>query len=439
MLFLRKKCLSILWCALLWWANPTFAVLKIDIIGGVEGAAPIAIIPFQAGGIAPKEEVSAIVAADLRRSGYFAPLDQATLGEKPSEAEQINYNYWRAKGVDNILIGKVLSPSPNQFTIQFQLVDLIKKQQLLGLSVSSTAADLRKKAHQISDLVFEAITGKKGIFSTRIAYVLYLHKDKQPYRLAVADIDGENEQIILYSKTILLSPAWSHNGQWLAYVTYEHEAPEIYTQNIHTAKRERLSAQYAELKQATSISAPAWAPDDKKLAFTMIKNGNSDIYYLDMQRKLISRISNHYEIDTEPAWTPDGKSIIFTSGRGGTPQLYKTNLIGDNVERLTFEGKYNARASVAPDGKSVAFIYTEGNNSNIAVLNMDRKTVQVFPDNGSTLHESPSFAPNGQMIVYAAGYKGKLSVVTVDGRFGYDVSFREGVVREPVWSPLLTN
>jgi TolB protein len=323
-----------------------------------------------------------------------------------------------------------------QYKVNFRLFDILKGEQLLGYSFSATKSSLRSIAHRISDHIIENLTGLAGAFDARIAYVTAKHVmskqgpgKKIKYYLQVADTDGYNPQTLLASDEPIMSPVWSPDGKHMVYVSFEHAKPEIYIHDIYTAKRKLITS-------FTGINgAPVWSPDGKKLALTLSKDGNPDIYILNISDKSLRRITKHWGIDTEAAWMPDGQSLIFTSNRSGKPQLYRVSLESNSrPQRLTFEGKYNANASVSKDGAMIAFVQGENNVFRIAVLHADTRFIQVLTD--GPLDESPEFAPNGSMILYASQHKGKavLAAVSTDGRHKQRLALSEGQVREPAWS-----
>jgi len=413
------------------------ARLNIEITGGVEGGLPIAVVPFAWEGIgeAP-ESVGAIVKNDLARSGQFTTLDADSMVGLPSTGKMIDFALWRQTGIDNIVVGRLQQKSDDQFVIQFQLFDIHRAMQLSGYSIPTDRASLRQTAHQISDIIYEKLTGVKGAFSTRITYVMVDTIEQQrSYRLAVADSDGFNEQIILSSKESLMSPSWSPDGKRLAYVSFEAGHSQIFVQQLANGQREMV-ANYPGLN-----SAPAWSPDGKQLALTLSKDGNAEIYILNLQSKKLIRVSRSYGIDTEAVWSPDGRSLVFTSDRGGKPQLYRVTMVRGQpkgrAKRITFEGRYNARASFSPDGKQLAMIHLDQEGYRIAVLELESGNLRVLTD--TRLDESPSFAANGSMIIYATelGGRGVLSAVSSDGRAHQRLQLNVGDVREPAWSPYL--
>jgi TolB protein len=333
--------------------------------------------------------------------------------------------------VDNLVIGQIKETGPQQYTVEFQLFDVFRTSRLIGYSFPARQSELRRVAHHISDLIYEQLTGEKGAFNTQIAYITTTGSGKnKSYTLLVADSDGYNPQTILRSAQPLMSPAWSSDGSEVAYVTFEQKTAEIYIQNVATGARHKV-ASFPGIN-----GAPAWSPDGRRIALTLSRDGNPEIYIMTLANKSLKRLTNSPAIDTEPVWTPDGRSIVFTSDRGGAPQLYQVSTGGGQVKRLTFDGKYNAGADISPDGKKIAMVHGENGRYRIAVQDRETGLLRVLTD--GKLDESPSFSPNGSMIIYAtdAGNRGVLAAVSVDGRFRQRLSLQAGNVREPVWSPI---
>jgi len=411
------------------------AALTIEITQGVKGAMPIAVVPFswEGPGHEAPLEITSIITGDLYRSGRFSPLPERDMLAKPSDPAKVNFKNWRLLGVESLVVGKVRALPNNQYQVQFVLFDVFRSRQITGqtFNVRGGAADLRKTAHQVSDIIYEALLGERGAFDTKIAYVTQSTDSagRIRYSLQVADADGHAPQAILNSREPLMSPAWAPGGKELAYVTFENGRPAIYTQNIRLGTREKI-ASFRGIN-----GAPAWSPDGTRLALVLSKGGSPDIYVMNLLNKKLTRLTTSYAIDTEPVWTPAGDAIVFTSDRGGKPQLYQVALSGRQIKRLTFEGDYNARATLSPDGRLVAMVHGSNNRYRIAVLDLENGALQVLTD--SSLDESPSFAPNGSMIIYATQgrHKGFLSAVSVDGRVRQRLVLQEGDAREPVWSP----
>ncbi len=405
------------------------AALTIEITEGVESAVPVAVVPFASQG-APLD-ISAVVKADLERSGYFKMMGEQGMPGRPSTAAEVNFKDWQAAGQNYLVIGQVNGAGGDQYNIQFQLLDVYKSGQLLGYRMNSSSADLRRTAHHISDLIFEKLTGKKGVFSGRIAYITTINQGnkQQTYQLQIADADGFNPQTVASSVEPLMSPAWSPDGKKMAYVSFERKSAAIYVQTLATGARTRV-AEFPGIN-----GAPAWSPDGTRLALTLSKDGSPDIYVLNLLTHSLTKLTKSFAIDTEPAWSPDGNNIVFTSDRGGKPQIYMVPSQGGQEKRLTFSGDYNARASFSPDGKSLVMVQGNGNDYRIAVMDMATRSINVLT--GGPSDESPSFAPNGSMILYASkkGGTGFLSAVSIDGKMQQKLVFNSGEVREPAWAP----
>jgi len=405
------------------------APLTIEITEGVESAVPVAVVPFASSG-APVN-ISAIVNADLARSGFFKMMSEQGMPARPSTVAEVNFKDWQGLGQNYLVIGQVSDTGGGQYNVQFQLLDVYKNGQLLGYRMTSSADDLRRTAHHISDLIFEKLTGKKGVFSGRIAYITTNNQGnkQQSHQLQVADADGFNPQTVASSVEPLMSPSWSPDGKKMAYVSFERKSAAIYVQTLATGERTRV-AEFPGIN-----GAPAWSPDGTKLALTLSKDGSPDIYVLNLSTRSLTRLTKTFAIDTEPSWSPDGRSIVFTSDRGGSPQIYSVPSQGGQEKRLTFSGDYNARASFSPDGKSIVMVHGNGNDYRIAVMELASRSINVLTSGRSD--ESPSFAPNGSMILYASkkGRTGFLSAVSLDGKMQQKMAFNSGEVREPAWAP----
>lgn len=406
--------------------------LVIRITQGVEGAFPIAIVPFEwTGASALPESISQVVATDLQRSGRFAPMGEADLPARPTDVTQVNYKDWRVLGMDNLVIGKVNATPDGGLMVEFRLLDVFTGKQLVGFQIPSTADNLRLTAHHISDVIFETLLKVRGAFSTRIAYVTVQKIDKKTSiaRLQIADADGYNAKTILESKQPLLSPAWSPDGNRLAYVSFEDRNSAIYIQDIRTGERQKV------ISGPGINSAPAFSPDGSRLAVTLSHEGNPDIYVIDLATKRQTRLTSNEAIDTEASWAPDGQSLVFTSDRGGGPQIYRVAASGGEARRVTFNmGDYNARASFSPDGGRLVLV-NGGQGYRIAVLDLQNGSSRILTGGG--LDESPSFAPNASMIIYATmGGRGtELAATSVDGKVKQRLGVQTGEVREPAWGP----
>jgi TolB protein len=414
------------------WPHTSHATLTIKITQGLEGAQPIAIVPFglQQGSQPPPQDIARIIANDLTRSARFAPLPVGDLPSRPSTASAVNFSDFRILGTPNLVIGKVNRLANGRFKVEFRLFDVFRGAQLTGYELDARPDELRRIAHQMSDIIYEALTGERGAFDTRIAYVTELRSGgASKYALNVADSDGFNPQVVLESKAPIVSPAWSPNGRQLAYVSFEGDRPRIFSQNLTTGIRQVIAA-FPGLN-----GAPAWSPDGKQMAMTLSKDGNAEIYVMDIDTRRLRRLTVGAAIDTEAAWAPDGESLVFTSDRGGSPQIYRVAASGGRATRLTFEGTYNSRATFAPDGKSLALVHGNKGTFRTAVLDLENKVLRVLTK--TTLDESPSFAPNGSMVLYATSGDGggTLAGVTIDGRVRQELASQQGDVREPAWSP----
>jgi TolB protein len=420
-----------LFTLLFWLATPLYAVISIEITEGFEGAIPMAVVEFDTKGLPVqiKTDLAQIVTQDLNRSGVFKVLNSTQYKSKPHYSKDVNYANWRQLKQEYLVVGRILSKQPGKLDVQFQLLDVLKQKQIVGYTFPVKLRNLRNTAHEISDLIYEKITGIPGAFNTRIAYISARQGKARKYVLQVADTDGFNPQTVLESDEPLMSPAWSPDGQSLAYVSFENKRPEIFIQHLATAKRSKITG----FKGING--APSWSPDGKQLAIVLSKDKSPDIYTIDVASKKLKRLTTHRAIDTEPVWNPDGQSIIFTSDRSGAPQLYEVSVNGGRPKRISFEGRYNSAADISQDGKNLVMVYGEGNRYQIAQLDRENGYLNLLTNN--SLDESPSFAPNGRMVLYAStqGNTGVLYMVSLDGQSKHKLSDQAGDIREPVWGP----
>ena len=405
---------------------PARAALTIEIIGTGATQLPIAVVPFRA------EEriaqpVTPVIAADLARSGLFRMIDSGGLSPLPHEPQDLNFSVWRARGADAVVIGSISQLPDGRYDVRFRLMDVARQVQLTGFAYAASADQLRLTAHRIADVIYEALTGAKGVFSTRIAYIV---KKGKRFELQVADADGYGAQTVRWSDEPILSPSWSPDGTRLAYVSLERKKPVVYVQSLMTGQFQAVANYWG------SNSAPAWSPDGRRLAVVLSKDGGSQIYFIGTDGKgEPRRMTFSSAIDTEPNFSPDGELLLFTSDRGGSPQIYGMPVAGGEARRLTFEGTYNVTPRFNPDGKSFTFIQRNGGRFNVAVQDMTTRQVQVLTD--GVIDESPSFAPNGRTILYATEVRGRgvLSAVSSDGRVKQRLTEEAGDVREPAWGP----
>ena len=422
-------------------AGPAWSALRIEITQGLESATPIAVARFgwRGSGPASPESLSTIIAADLARSGRFAPFQD--LPQHPVRKEDVRWSDWRRLRVGSLVIGSVeesVRGGVREYQVEYRLFDTFTAAQLAGQRYSGVRPDqLRWVAHQMSDEIYYALTGEGGAFATRIAYVTETASPEGSvvYALNVADSDGGNPVVLRTSPHPLMSPSWSPDGRRLAYVSFEGGSSRIMMQELATGQRRELTA-FPGIN-----GAPAFSPDGRRLALTLSKDGSPDIFVLDLATGDLRRLTTSPDIDTEPAWSPDGRSLVFTSDRsGGRPQLFEVSAAGgDEPRRLTFSGRYNARAAFSPDGSRLVFVHESepAGGNRIAVMVVGSGEIEVLTN--GVLDESPTFAPNGRMILYAATERNRsaLAAVSIDGRFRQRLSIDETGVRDPAWSPRL--
>jgi len=409
--------------------------LKIDIVGGVRTATPITVVPFALqGGSQPPTDVADVIHNDFNRSGKFRALDKASIVELPSQGSDIKFATWRLLKQDYIVVGRIKDAGGGMVQVEYELWDVNKQQSLLSQAMQpAPVGDLRNVAHQIADAIYQKITGVRGAFWTRIAYITAVGLgNNTSYSLLVADSDGFNPQVVARSKESLLSPSWSPDGKKIAYVSFESGNSNIYVQDITTGSRQLVESHPKGIN-----GAPAWSPDGSKLAVALSFSGNLNIYVLDMASRQETRVtSNNLAINTQPVWAPDGQSIYFTSDRSGRPQIYQTPVSGGTATRISFQGQNNQNVSVSYDGKQIAMVQGNGNVYRIAIADQSLGG-QVRYVSPGPYDESPSFAPNASMLLYAAteGTRGVLYSVSADGNVRQRLVLSDGDVREPSWGP----
>ncbi|MBS0499520.1 MAG: Tol-Pal system protein TolB [Burkholderiaceae bacterium] len=404
-------------------ALPALAQFRVEVSGVGLTQMPIALVPFRGEAGSP-QAISAIVRADLERSGQFRGVDAA--GASMDETTRPDMASWRQRSADALAGGSVTRLPDGRWDVRFRLWDVVRDADLGGQGYVVPQADLRLAAHKSADYIYEKLTGEKGVFSTRIAYVT---QNGKRYTLWVADADGENAQPALSSPESIISPAWSPDGRQLAYVSFEARKPVIYVHDVATGRR-RLLANFKG-----SNSAPAWAPDGRSLVVTLSRDGGSQLFQIGAGGGEPRRLTSSQSIDTEPAFSPDGKTLYFVSDRGGAPQIYRMPAGGGAAQRVTFGGNYNVSPNISPDGRWMAYIARTGGAFKLNVMDLASGTSTAITDTGDD--ESPSFAPNSKLIVYATRQGGReaLMTTTVDGKIKARLAGQGGDLREPTWGP----
>jgi TolB protein len=406
--------------------------LNVDIVGGLKTATPIVVVPFaQAGGAPLPTDIADVIRNDFNRSGKFRSLAKSDIVESPTRGSDIKFATWRLLKQDYITVGRISDAGGGMLRVEYELWDVNKQQSLLAQAFTAPAGDLRGVAHQIADQIYEKVTGVRGAFWTRIAYVTAVGLgNNSTYSLIVADSDGYNPQVVARSRESLLSPAWSPDGRKLAYVSFESGNSNIYIQDLTTGARQLVEAHKG------INGAPAFSPDGSKLAVSLSFPGSPQIFVVELGSRRETQLTKGYSINTEPVWSPDGQSIYFTSDRSGKPQIYQIPLGGGEPQRISFQGQNNAKASVSYDGKQIVMVQGNGNVYRIAI--MDRSLGgQVRSISPGPIDDSATFAPNAGMLLYAAteGSRGVLYSVSNDGLVRQRLALADGNVQEPAWGP----
>ena len=420
---MKKYLLQVIALALLLGAEVSaLAQLKIEVAGVGSDQIPVSVANF-ASDLPGNQSLSAIIRADLARSGMFRVID---IKEVIADNAPLDLAAWKARGVDAVVTGVVYKGTDGRIELRYRLRDTTKPGDISGLDIRAQAQFSRTAAHRVSDDVFKALTGLRGVFTTRIAYV---SKSGGEFRLEIADSDGENEVTVFRSAEPIISPAWSPDGKKLAYVSFDNKKPIIYVQELDTGRRIPVA------NYKGNNSAPAWSPDGKQLAIALSRDALTQIYLINADGSDIRRLTKSNGIDTEPCFSPDGQTIYFTSDRGGSPQIYRMSIDGTDVRRITFRSDYSISPSVSADGKMLAYIAGRGGSYQLHLH--DLVTGSERPLSTAAHDESPSFAPNGRFIVFSSGSgsRGTLTVVSTDGNARYSLSSRTSNIREPVWGP----
>jgi TolB protein len=410
------------------------AALEIEVTSGVRDPVPIAIVPFAHGAAEVPVDVASVIQHDLEGSGRFKALPQERMPATPARVEEVATAAWKAVGSDYVVVGRVTAMDAGGFAVDFDLINTLTGSRLAGQRFTGSASALRNAAHRTSDVIYQKILGVRGAFATRIAYVAVDGEPPaQTFRLLVADADGANQQRILEYRYPIMSPAWSPDGQWLAYVSFESKHSAVYVQLVRTGERRLVSA------RAGVNGAPVWSPDGKRLALTLgASSGNLDIYVLDLTSQALTKITDDPAIDTEPEWAPDGRSLYFTSDRAGSPQIYQIGIQpGARPKRITFGCSYCARPRISPDGTLLGMVTLDKGSYRIAVQELASGSMRTL--SRGRLDESPSFAPNGATLIYSEreSGRGELATVSTDGLTGLRLKASEGEIREPAWGPFI--
>jgi TolB protein len=408
-------------------AGTAHAQLRVEISGAGASQYPIAIADF-ASADPQGAEIANIIRTDLGGSGMFRIVDAA--GAALSESSAIGFAAWKTRGADALAVGSANRLADGRVDVRYRLADTVQQSQLDGVAITSAPSELRHTSHQIADRIYEKLTGVRGVFATRIAYVL---KRGDLFELQIADADGQNSQTALRSREPIISPSWSPDGSKLAYVSFESRKPVVYVHTLSSGQRVPV----ANFKG--NNSAPAWSPDGGTLAVVLTRDGLSQIYLMNADGSNLRRLTQSTGIDTEPVFTPDGKSLLFTSDRGGSPQIYRLDISSAQAQRVSFKGNYNISPRISPDGNTLAYVTRRDGGYQIAVLDLPTGNELLLTTGGR--EQSPTFAPNGKTLLYAtsAGGRAVLAAVSTDGRVKQTLSVMNGEVREPTWGPFLAN
>jgi TolB protein len=404
-------------------ALPALGQFRVEISGIGATQQPIALLRFRGEDGAP-QPVSQIIRADLERSGVFRIVETPVAID---ETGSPGYADLRSRGADALVAGSVLRLADGRQDLRYKLWDVVKGADLGGQSLAVAPADLRLAAHRVADAIYEKLTGDKGVFATRIAYVT---KGGGRYTLRIADADGEGGQVALSSPDPIISPAWSPDGRELAYVSFETRKAVVWVQDVGTGSRRQIA------NYKGSNSAPAWSPDGKTLALTLSLEGGSQLFLVNRDGSNPRRLSRSSAIDTEPVFSPDGSQVYFVSDRGGSPQIYRQAVAGAGAERITFSGSYNISPAISPDGRTLAYVQRQGGSS-FKVMTQDLASGNSQSVSDTTDDESPSFSPNGRFIIYASRSQGRelLMTTTLDGKIKTRLLSSGQDIREPVWGP----
>ena len=423
--FSRLALLALLFAALLGASTPSRAQLVIDVTTSAGRQIPIALTPFANEANAP-QNITPIINNNLARTGLFRIVNTTGMSVFPSEPSEVNFTDWSSRSAEALVIGGIYAQADGRFEVRFRLFDVAKQSQLSSLSYTVSASQLRATAHKISDEIYEKLLGERGVFSTKIAYVL---KRGPRFEMQVADADGFNPQTVLSSLEPIRSPKWSPDGNKLAYVSFESRKSTVIVQDLATGQRKTVANFRGD------NYAPNWSPDGSRLVVSLSKDAVSQIYVISANGGDAVRVTESNGIDTNATFTPDGKDIIFVSDRSGGPQLYRVAVNGGAPRRLTFEGNYNVNPRMSADGKLIAFVNRDAGKLRIATFELATSQMNVLTD--GPLDDSPSFSPNGRTILFEskAGGRGTLGAVSIDGRVKSRLTSQAGDVREPAWGP----